>query len=165
MTEKPMKLDEAIEILEDSGYEVINEGKITRFIAGLALAAGLLSTAQAKDFNARANSNYTSKATTSVFAKDIQKSYNMGSDINITANMVQAIADQASKKLTDKMVAINSYDEEDMLKLDEFKQIVEFYKQLKQADESLANMFSRRLDKSLTKSLSIAPNIQRYAEA
>ena len=45
------------------------------------------------------------------------------------------------------------------------KQIVEFYKQLKQADESLANMFSRRLDKSLTKSLSIAPNIQRYAEA
>ena len=160
-----MKLDEAIEILEDSGYEVINEGKITRFIAGLALAAGLLSTAQAKDFNARANSNYTSKATTSVFAKDIQKNYNMGSDINITANMVQAIADQASKKLTDKMVAINSYDEEDMLKLDEFKQIVEFYKQLKQADESLANMFSRRLDKSLTKSLSIAPNIQRYAEA
>ena len=165
MTENPMKLDEAIEILEDSGYEVINEGKITRFIAGLALAAGLLSTAQAKDFNARANSNYTSKATTSVFAKDIQKNYNMGSDINITANMVQAIADQASKKLTDKMVAINSYDEEDMLKLDEFKQIVEFYKQLKQADESLANMFSRRLDKSLTKSLSIAPNIQRYAEA
>jgi len=158
-----MQLDEAKKILEDAGYTVINEGKVTRFIAGLALAAGLLTQAQAKEFNARANSDYSSKATTSIFAKDIQKSYNMGSNVNITANMVQAIADQASKKLTDKMLANNLYDLDDMLKLNEFKQIIEFYKQLKSADENLANMFSRRLDKALTKSLSIAPNIQRYA--
>jgi hypothetical protein len=158
-----MQLDEAKKILEDAGYTVINEGKVTRFIAGLALAAGLLTQAQAKEFNARANSDYSSKATTSIFAKDIQKSYNMDSNVNITANMVQAIADQASKKLTDKMLANNLYDLDDMLKLNEFKQIIEFYKQLKSADENLANMFSRRLDKSLTKSLSIAPNIQRYA--
>ena len=158
-----MQLDEAKKILEDAGYTVINEGKVTQFIAGLALAAGLLTQAQAKEFNARANSDYSSKATTSIFAKDIQKSYNMGSNVNITANMVQAIADQASKKLTDKMLANNLYDLDDMLKLNEFKQIIEFYKQLKSADENLANMFSRRLDKALTKSLSIAPNIQRYA--
>jgi hypothetical protein len=158
-----MQLDEAKKILEDAGYTVINEGKVTRFIAGLALAAGLLTQAQAKEFNARANSDYSSKATTSIFAKDIQKSYNIDSNVNITANMVQAIADQASKKLTDKMLANNLYDLDDMLKLNEFKQIIEFYKQLKSADENLANMFSRRLDKSLTKSLSIAPNIQRYA--
>lgn len=157
-----MQLDEAKKILEDAGYTVINEGKVTRFIAGLALAAGLLTQAQAKEFNARANSDYSSKATTSIFAKDIQKSYNIDSNVNITANMVQAIADQASKKLTDKMLANNLYDLDDMLKLNEFKQIIEFYKQLKSADENLANMFSRRLDKSLTKSLSIAPNIQRY---
>ena len=158
-----MQLDEAKKILEDAGYTVINEGKVTRFIAGLALAAGLLTQAQAKEFNARANSDYSSKATTSIFAKDIQKSYNIDSNVNITANMVQAIADQATKKLTDKMLANNLYDLDDMLKLNEFKQIIEFYKQLKSADENLANMFSRRLDKSLTKSLSIAPNIQRYA--
>jgi hypothetical protein len=158
-----MQLDEAKKILEDAGYTVINEGKVTRFIAGLALAAGLLTQAQAKEFNARANSDYSSKATTSIFAKDIQKSYNIDSNVNITANMVQAIADQASKKLTDKMLANNLYDLDDMLKLNEFKQIIEFYKQLKSADENLADMFSRRLDKSLTKSLSIAPNIQRYA--
>lgn len=158
-----MQLDEAKKILEDAGYTVINEGKVTRFIAGLALAAGLLTQAQAKEFNARANSDYSSKATTSIFAKDIQKSYNMDSNVNITANMVQAIADQASKKLTDKMLANNLYELDDMLKLNEFKQIIEFYKQLKSVDENLANMFSRRLDKSLTKSLSIAPNIQRYA--
>lgn len=158
-----MQLDEAKKILEDAGYTVINEGKVTRFIAGLALAAGLLTQAQAKEFNARANSDYSSKATTSIFAKDIQKSYNIDSNVNITANMVQAIADQASKKLTDKMLANNLYDLDDMLKLNEFKQIIEFYKQLKSADKNLANMFSRRLDKSLTKSLSIAPNIQRYA--
>lgn len=158
-----MQLYEAKKILEDAGYTVINEGKVTQFIAGLALAAGLLTQAQAKEFNARANSDYSSKATTSIFAKDIQKSYNMDSNVNITANMVQAIADQASKKLTDKMLANNLYELDDMLKLNEFKQIIEFYKQLKNADENLANMFSRRLDKSLTKSLSIAPNIQRYA--
>lgn len=158
-----MQLDEAKKILEDAGYTVINEGKVTRFIAGLALVAGLLTQAQAKEFNARANSDYSSKATTSIFAKDIQKSYNMDSNVNITANMVQAIADQASKKLTDKMLANNLYELDDMLKLNEFKQIIEFYKQLKSVDENLANMFSRRLDKSLTKSLSIAPNIQRYA--
>ena len=158
-----MQLDEAKKILEDAGYTVINEGKVTRFIAGLALAAGLLTQAQAKEFNARANSDYSSKATTSIFAKDIQKSYNIDSNVNITANMVQAIADQATKKLTDKMLANNLYELDAMLKLNEFKQIIEFYKQLKSADENLANMFSRRLDKSLTKSLSIAPNIQRYA--
>lgn len=158
-----MQLYEAKKILEDAGYTVINEGKVTQFIAGLALAAGLLTHAQAKEFNARVNSDYSSKATTSIFAKDIQKSYNMDSNVNITANMVQAIADQASKKLSDKMLANNLYDLDDMLKLNEFKQIIEFYKQLKNADENLANMFSRRLDKSLTKSLSIAPNIQRYA--
>lgn len=160
-----MQLDEAKKILEDAGYTVINEGKITQFIAGLALAAGLLTNAQAREFNARANSDYTSKATTSVFAKDIQKSYNMESDVNITANMVQAIADQASKKLTDRMLENNLYEVDDLVKLGEFKQMVEFYKQLRSADENLANMFSRRLDRALTKSLSIAPNIQRYADA
>lgn len=160
-----MQLDEAKKILEDAGYTVINEGKVTQFIAGLALAAGLLTHAQARDFNARADSDYSSKATTSIFAKDIQKSYNIDSNVSITANMVQAIADQASKKLTDKMLANNLYEEDDLVKLTEFKQIIEFYKQLKTADESLANMFSRRLDKALTKSLSIAPNIQRYAGA
>lgn len=160
-----MQLDEAKKILEDAGYTVINEGKITQFIAGLALAAGLLTNAQAREFNARANSDYTSKATTSVFAKDIQKSYNMESDVNITANMVQAIADQASKKLTDRMLENNLYEVDDLVKLSEFKQMVEFYKQLRSADENLANMFSRRLDRALTKSLSIAPNIQRYADA
>lgn len=160
-----MQLDEAKKILEDAGYTVINEGKITQFIAGLAFAAGLLTNAQAREFNARANSDYTSKATTSVFAKDIQKSYNMESDMNITANMVQAIADQASKKLTDRMLENNLYEVDDLVKLSEFKQMVEFYKQLRSADENLANMFSRRLDRALTKSLSIAPNIQRYADA
>ena len=160
-----MQLDEAKKILEDAGYTVINEGKITQFIAGLALAAGLLTNAQAREFNARANSDYTSKATTSVFAKDLQKSYNIESNVNITANMVQAIADQASKKLTDRMLENNLYEVDDLVKLSEFKQMVEFYKQLRSADENLANMFSRRLDRALTKSLSIAPNIQRYADA
>lgn len=161
-----MKLEEAVTLLEESGYQVINEGKITQFIAGLALAAGLLTTAQAKDFNAQAAGGYTSnKASTSMFAKNIQKNYNMESNVQLTDIMVQKIADQASKKLTNKMLAINSYDERDMLKLDEFHEIVSFYKQLKKADESLANMFSRRLDKSLTKSLSIAPNIQQYVGA
>ena len=160
-----MQLDEAKKILEDAGYTVINEGKITQFITGLALAAGLLTNAQAREFNARANSDYTSKATTSVFAKDLQKSYNIESNVNITANMVQAIADQASKKLTDRMLENNLYEVDDLVKLSEFKQMVEFYKQLRSADENLANMFSRRLDRALTKSLSIAPNIQRYADA
>lgn len=158
-----MRLDEAKQILEDAGYQVVNEGKITQFIAGLALAAGLLTNAQAKDFNAKAHSDYTSKATTSIFAKDIQKSFNMGTNVSITADMVQTIADQASQKLYNTMTKLNKYDKEDLVKLSEFKQIVDFYKQLKQADANLANMFSRRLDKSLTKSLSIAPNIQEYA--
>ena len=63
------------------------------------------------------------------------------------------------------MLENNLYEVDDLVKLGEFKQMVEFYKQLRSADENLANMFSRRLDRALTKSLSIAPNIQRYADA
>ena len=112
---------------------------------------------------ARNPSGYVSKANTSIFAKDFQKRYNMDNDIQVTDAMVQKIADEASKKLTDHMLEQNLYELEDLIQMPEFKDMVSFYKTLKKADENLANMFSRRLDKALTKSLSIAPNIQRYA--
>ena len=86
----------------------------------------------------------------------------MQSDVQLTDRMVQDIADNAANQVTEKMLELNKYELEDMVILPEFKAVLEFYKALKKADEGLANMFSRRLDKSLTKSLSIAPNIQTY---
>lgn len=156
------EIQDALIILENAGFTVMNESKLAKWIAGLALSFGLLTTAQAGEFNARNPSGYVSKANTSMFAKDFQKRYNMDNDIQVTDAMVQKIADEASKKLTDHMLEKNLYELEDLVEMSEFKDMVTFYKTLKKADENLANMFSRRLDKALTKSLSIAPNIQRY---
>ena len=158
-----MRLDEARRILEDNGYELLNEGKVTNFVIGLALSLGLLSNAQAREFNARAHSDYKSVATTSVFAKDLQKNYNIESNVNITADMVQAIADQASNDLIEKIFETNNFDINNIVKMKEFMQMVKFYKQLKTVDKKLADMFSRRIDRAFTKSLTIAPNIEAYA--
>ena len=61
------------------------------------------------------------------------------------------------------MLEENKYDKEDMEALAEWDNAVEFYKSLKKVDKPLADAFSRRLDKALTKSLSIASNIEEYA--
>jgi hypothetical protein len=106
---------------------------------------------------------YNSNIKSTEFSQDLQKEYNMGSNVTMTSEMVQNIADMVCKKLSDKMVAANKYELDDLVELQEWKNAVKFYKTLSKADESLGNMFSRRLDKALTKSLSIAPNIQRYA--
>jgi hypothetical protein len=158
------RYNEALKIVESAGYQVLNEAAFAKWLAGLALSFGLLTHAQAAEFNQRTPSGYTSKANTSMFAKDFQKRYNMNSNIQVTDAMVQQIADDACQKLTKRMTDENKYELEDLIKLPEFNDMVSFYKTLKKADESLANMFSRRLDKALTKSLSIAPNIQRFAE-
>ena len=63
------------------------------------------------------------------------------------------------------MIQEDKYEEDELLELPEWKDVVEFYKQLVKADERLGNMFSRRLDKALTQSIRIAPNIQRYVLA
>ena len=39
---KEKELDEAIKVLNKNGYKVLNEGKITKIITGLALVAGLI---------------------------------------------------------------------------------------------------------------------------
>lgn len=160
---KVNELDEARKLLESNGYVILNEGKLGRFIAGLALGLGLITHAVARDFNAKAADMYNSNIKSTEFSQDLQKEYNMGSNVTMTSEMVQNIADMVCKKLSDKMVAANKYELDDLVELQEWKNAVKFYKTLSKADESLGNMFSRRLDKALTKSLSIAPNIQRYA--
>lgn len=160
---KVNELDEARKLLESNGYVILNEGKLSRFIAGLALGLGLITHAVARDFNAKAADMYNSNVKSTEFSQDLQKEYNMGSNVTMTSEMVQNIADMVCKKLTDKMYAVNKYELDDLVELQEWKNAVKFYKTLSKADQSLADMFSRRLDKALTKSLSIAPNIQRYA--
>lgn len=160
---KVNELDEARKLLESNGYVILNEGKLGRFIAGLALGLGLITHAVARDFNAKAADMYNSNIKSTEFSQDLQKEYNMGSNVTMTSEMVQNIADMVCKKLSDKMVAANKYELDDLVELQEWKNAVKFYKTLSKADQSLADMFSRRLDKALTKSLSIAPNIQRYA--
>lgn len=160
---KVNELDEARKLLESNGYVILNEGKLGRFIAGLALGLGLITHAVARDFNAKAADMYNSNVKSTEFSQDLQKEYNMGSNVTMTSEMVQNIADMVCKKLTDKMYAVNKYELDDLVELQEWKNAVKFYKTLSKADQSLADMFSRRLDKALTKSLSIAPNIQRYA--
>jgi hemoglobin-like flavoprotein len=86
----------------------------------------------------------------------------MESDVQLTDAMVQNIVDNVAKKIANRMIKEDKYEEEELLELQEWKDAVEFYKQLVKADESLGNMFSRRLDKALTQSIRIAPNIQRY---
>jgi len=161
---KEAEMNEAIKLLQENGYKVLNEGKMTRFITGLALVAGLITNAMAKDFNAKTADTYNSKATTATFDQDIKSEYNLSNDVKMSSEMVQNIADIVCKKLSEKMLANNTYDVEDLVKLQEWKNAVKFYKSLAKADQSLANMFSRRLDKALTKSLSVAPNIQQYAQ-
>ena len=160
---KANELDEARKLLESNGYVILNEGKLGRFIAGLALGLGLITHATARDFNAKAADMYNSNTKSTEFSQDLQKEYNMGSDVTVTSEMVQNIADMVCKKLSSKMLAANKYEVDDLVALPEWENAVKFYKTLYKADESLGNMFSRRLDKALTKSLSIAPNIQRYA--
>lgn len=160
---KVNELDEARKLLESNGYVILNEGKLGRFIAGLALGLGLITHATARDFNAKAADMYNSNIKSTEFSQDLQKEYNMGSDVTVTSEMVQNIADMVCKKLSSKMLAANKYEVDDLVALPEWENAVKFYKTLYKADESLGNMFSRRLDKALTKSLSIAPNIQRYA--
>ena len=160
---KEKELDEAIKVLNKNGYKVLNEGKITKIITGLALVAGLITNAMAKDFNAKAADTYNSKATTAAFDQNLKTAYNLGSDVKMSSEMVQNIADIACKKIYEKMLEENKYDKEDMEALAEWDNAVEFYKSLKKVDKPLADAFSRRLDKALTKSLSIASNIEEYA--
>lgn len=157
------RYDEAVRIMHEHQYAVLNEGKMARWIAGVALSLGLITNAMARDFNAQASSGYTSqKASTSMFNKNLQKNFNMESDVQLTDAMVQNIVDNVAKKIANRMIEEDKYEEEELLELPEWKDAVEFYKQLVKADESLGNMFSRRLDKALTQSIRIAPNIQRY---
>ena len=97
--------------------------------------------------------------------KKLQKNFNMESDVQLTDAMVQNIVDNAAKKISARMIQEDKYEEDELLELPEWKDVVEFYKQLVKADERLGNMFSRRLDKALTQSIRIAPNIQRYVLA
>ena len=139
---------------------------MAQWIAGVALSLGLITNAMARDFNAQASSGYTSqKASTSMFNKKLQKNFNMESDVQLTDAMVQNIVDNAAKKISARMIQEDKYEEDELLELPEWKDVVEFYKQLVKADERLGNMFSRRLDKALTQSIRIAPNIQRYVLA
>lgn len=157
------RYDEAVRIMNEHRYAVLNEGKMAQWIAGIALSLGLITNAMARDFNAQASSGYTSqKASTSMFNKNLQKNFNMESDVQLTDAMVQNIVDNVAKKIANRMIKEDKYEEEELLELPEWKDAVEFYKQLVKADESLGNMFSRRLDKALTQSIRIAPNIQRY---
>ena len=157
------RMNEAIRIMEERGYTVLTEGKFVKFLAGLALSLGLLTNANAREFNAQASSGYTSqKANTSMFAKDMQKNYNLQSDVQLTDKMVQAIVDNVAKKISQRMLDEDKYEEDELFALQEWQDAVTFYKFLVKADESLGNMFSRRLDKALTQSIRIAPNIQRY---
>ena len=157
------RMNEAIRIMEERGYTVLTEGKLVKFLAGLALSLGLLSNANAREFNAQASSGYTSqKANTSMFAKDMQKNYNLQSDVQLTDKMVQTIVDNVAKKISQRMLDEDKYEEDELFALQEWQDAVTFYKSLIKADESLGNMFSRRLDKALTQSIRIAPNIQRY---
>ncbi|MBR0371701.1 MAG: hypothetical protein IJH63_13465 [Methanobrevibacter sp.] len=149
--------------MHEHRYAVLNEGKMAQWIAGIALSLGLITNAMARDFNAQASSGYTSqKANTSIFNKNLQKNFNMESDVQLTDAMVQNIVDTVAKKISARMIKEDKYEEDELLELPEWKDAVEFYKQLVKADESLGNMFSRRLDKALTQSIRIAPNIQRY---
>ena len=157
------RMNEAIRIMEERGYTVLTEGKLVKFLAGLALSLGLLSNANAREFNAQASAGYTSqKANTSMFAKDMQKNYNLQSDVQVTDKMVQTIVDNVAKKISQRMLDEDKYEEDELFGLQEWQDAVTFYKSLVKADESLGNMFSRRLDKALTQSIRIAPNIQRY---
>jgi hypothetical protein len=157
------RYNEAVRIMNEHRYAVLNEGKMAQWIAGIALSLGLITNAMARDFNAQASSGYTSqKASTSMFNKNLQKNFNMESDVQLTDAMVQNIVDNVAKKIANRMIKEDKYEEEELLELQEWKDAVEFYKQLVKADESLGNMFSRRLDKALTQSIRIAPNIQRY---
>lgn len=157
------RINEAIRIMEERGYTVLTEGKLVKFLAGLALSLGLLTNANAREFNAQASSGYTSqKANTSMFAKDMQKNYNLQSDVQLTDKMVQTIVDNVAKKISQRMLDEDKYEEDELFALQEWQDAVTFYKSLVKADESLGNMFSRRLDKALTQSIRIAPNIQRY---
>ena len=157
------KLEEAIAIAKEHGYLVLNEVSLPKWIVGVALSLGLITNAMAGEFNARTSSNYTSKsANTSMFSKDMQKGYNMKSDVQLTDEMVQKIVDSVAQKIAKRMTDEDKYEEEELLALPEWQDAVEFYKKLVAADESLGNMFSRRLDKALTQSIRIAPNIQRY---
>lgn len=157
------RMNEAIRIMEERGYTVLTESKLVKFLGGLALSLGLLSNANAREFNAQASSGYTSqKANTSMFAKDMQKNYNLQSDVQLTDKMVQTIVDNVAKKISQRMLDEDKYEEDELFALQEWQDAVTFYKSLVKADESLGNMFSRRLDKALTQSIRIAPNIQRY---
>ena len=157
---------EAVRIMNEHRYAVLNEGKMAQWIAGVALSLGLITNAMARDFNAQASSGYTSQnASTSMFNKKLQKNFNMESDVQLTDAMVQNIVDNAAKKISARMIQEDKYEEDELLELPEWKDVVEFYKQLVKADERLGNMFSRRLDKALTQSIRIAPNIQRYVLA
>ena len=160
------RYNEAVRIMHEHRYAVLNEGKMAQWIAGVALSLGLITNAMARDFNAQASSGYTSqKASTSMFNKNLQKNFNMQSDVQLTDAMVQNIVDNVAKKIANRMLEEDKYEEDELLALPEWKDAVEFYKQLVKADESLGNMFSRRLDKALTQSIRIAPNIQRYVLA
>lgn len=160
------RYEEAVRIMNEHRYSVLNEGKMAQWIAGVALSLGLITNAMARDFNAQASSGYTSQnASTSMFNKKLQKNFNMESDVQLTDAMVQNIVDNAAKKISARMIQEDKYEEDELLELPEWKDVVEFYKQLVKADERLGNMFSRRLDKALTQSIRIAPNIQRYVLA
>lgn len=160
------RYEEAVRIMNEHRYAVLNEGKMAQWIAGVALSLGLITNAMVRDFNAQASSGYTSQnASTSIFNKKLQKNFNMESDVQLTDAMVQNIVDNAAKKISARMIQEDKYEEDELLELPEWKDVVEFYKQLVKADERLGNMFSRRLDKALTQSIRIAPNIQRYVLA
>ena len=64
----------AMAIVESHGYKVLSEGKMAKWIAGLALSVGLLTNAQASEFNAKTPEHYHSKATTAVFANNLRQS-------------------------------------------------------------------------------------------
>lgn len=157
-------INEAKLLLRNSGYRVITEGKLSKFITGAALSLGLITNVMAKDFNAQAaTSTYASKtANTLMLSKRLQKDYNIENNVQLTDKIVWNIADSVSTKLAKRMTDEDKYTIDDLIELPEWENAVEFYKILMNQDINLANMFSRRLDKALTKSLSIAPNIQRF---
>ena len=157
-------IKEAIAIVHAEGYKVLNEGKMAKFISGLALSLGLISNTMAGEFNAHTNPTYTSKtANTSALSKQQQKDYNVENNIQMTDHIIWNIAENVCKNIINKMNKSGKYEEEDLVMMQEWENAIEFYKILKSKDPNLANMFSRRVDKLLTKSLGIAPNIQSYA--
>lgn len=154
------KINEAKRIIRESGAHVITENAFTKFIIGTALSLGLITNAAANEYNNTVNDHH--KISTSMLAKDMQKAYNVQDNIELTNKIVLNIADTVIKNIIAEMDSTNKTDANDLVKTEEWQNAVAFYKKLSAQDKGLANMFSRKLDRELTKTLQIAPNIQNF---